>query len=217
MKKQNSILSTKVLTTAQSQLLKNFYFYENDFIKTKVLPFEKGSSNNVSVFTSQNAVKSISKLKFFKEEVKNVYCVGDKTADLLKQLGKNILFVGYSSRELALEIVKLEKSEVDFFCGSIRKKDLPDILHENGIRVNEYIVYETEKVSKKINSIFDGILFFSPSAVESYLLKNKAKDSVAFCIGKSTSSTAFKEFKEVFVAEETTIESVIESTLKYFN
>jgi len=33
---------------------------------------------------------------------------------------------------------------------------------------------------------FDGILFFSPSAVESYLKSNTIKDEMCFCIGETT-------------------------------
>ncbi len=217
MKKQNTILSTKVLTIAQKQLLGSFKFYENNFIKINRVAFNIEKTSGLSIFTSQNAVKSISNFEFFNDGVQDVYCVGDKTANLLKELGKNVLFTGYSSKELALEIIKGKDREVDFFCGSIRKKDLPFILNENEIKVNEYIVYETEKTSKQIDFDFDGVLFFSPSAVESFLLKNKAKDSIAFCIGESTSIAALKEFKKVFSSEYTTIESVIECTLKYFN
>lgn len=217
MKQRKTILSTKILTLDQKELLASFELIDNDFILIKSLPFDVNNISEIAVFTSQNAVKKILEYDFFKNEIKDVCCVGDKTTTLLNRLGKNVLYTGSSSKELAIEVVRQGHKEVDFFCGTIRKKDLPNILAENEIKVNEILVYETKKVGRKIEQAFDGILFFSPSGVQSYLLKNKARDSVAFCIGETTKSEALKDFKTVCVAETTTIESVIDSTLKYFN
>ena len=217
MKNQTSILSTKVLLPAQKQTLSEFYYVESDFIEVKPLPFSINKTSETAVFTSQNAVKSIADLTYFKEEIKDVYCVGAKTTELLTQLGKKVVFTAFSSKELALEILKREHKAVDFFCGTIRKNDLPEILKSNQVTVNEFIVYETIKVSQVINRNFEGILFYSPSAVQSYLLKNKENNSIAFCIGTSTGDEALKNFKTVIKAETTTVESVIATVIKYFN
>jgi len=66
-------------------------------------------------------------------------------------------------------------------------------------------MYSPEVVSKNIK----GVLFFSPSAIESYLQKNTA-DKVAFCIGASTKKEAYKYFEKVEIAQIPTVESVIE-------
>lgn len=210
-------MSTKVLLPIQKEILDKFDYVEYDFIEIKPLPLSIINRSEVAVFTSQNAVKVIADLTYFKEEIKDVYCVGEKTTALLIQLGKKVLFTASSSKDLALEILKREHQSIDFFCGTIRKNELPDILTNNHVTVNEYIVYETIKVSQSINRIFEGVLFFSPSAVQSYLLKNKENNSIAFCIGASTGDEATKSFKTVIKAETTTVESVAESVVKYFN
>ncbi|UWX55097.1 uroporphyrinogen-III synthase [Maribacter litopenaei] len=55
----------------------------------------------------------------------------------------------------------------------------------------------------------EGILFYSPSTIESYLLKNKP-NQVAYCIGETTAKEARKHFKEVKVANIPDMESVID-------
>ena len=69
------------------------------------------------------------------------------------------------------------------------------------------------KITKKL----DGILFFSPSAVESYLTNNKIKNEVCFCIGTTTASALeTKKIKNIVIAETPTIEEVIEEVIEYY-
>ena len=68
-----------------------------------------------------------------------------------------------------------------------------------------------EVVSKNIV----GVLFYSPSTIESYLQKNTV-DVVAFCIGESTAKEARKHFNTVKVAKVPTVESVIELVNLYY-
>ena len=74
---------------------------------------------------------------------------------------------GYAA-DLA-EIISLiyGKESYTFFSGNLRRDVLPNTLKENGITCNEIEVYETNITSKKIKEKLDGILIFSPSAVES--------------------------------------------------
>ena len=57
------------------------------------------------------------------------------------------------------------------------------------------------------------MLFFSPSGVESYTLKNDLNDVTAFCIGKTTAAAAKKYTDSIVIAKETTIESVLKSVV----
>ncbi|HSQ45738.1 MAG TPA: uroporphyrinogen-III synthase, partial [Lutibacter sp.] len=123
-----------------------------------------------------------------------------------------------SSEELADEILlNKEIEEVHFFCGNLRRNELPEILTENNIKVNEVEVYSTNFKPVTIKSTYDGIRFFSPSSVKSYLLKNTDTQSVAFCIGNTTAAEAVDDFENVFVADEPTVENVIESVNQYFD
>ena len=56
---------------------------------------------------------------------------------------------------------------------------------------------------------FSGVLFYSPSTVESYMQDNST-DKIAFCIGESTAKEARKHFENVQVAKLPTVESVLE-------
>ena len=60
-------------------------------------------------------------------------------------------------------------------------------------------------------------MFFSPSGVKSFYADNEIENRPAFCIGKTTSSEAKKHTNNVFEAEKTTVESVIEKACKILN
>ena len=104
---------------------------------------------------------------------------------------------------------EMKGDSVTYFCSNLRLDTLTRILTENKIKVNEVEAYKTMYSSEVVSENIKGVLFFSPSAIESYLQKNTA-DKVAFCIGPSTAKEAKKYFEKVEVAQLPTVESVIE-------
>ncbi|WP_395053099.1 uroporphyrinogen-III synthase [Flavobacterium sp.] len=233
MTKQTNILSTKKLLPNQKQQLldANFLVIEEDFIETKIKNFEFSSFGGVSegrgglkvnenlIFTSQNAVQSIlNHPKCEDLKSKNVFSVGMKTKDLLTENGFNVIaYTGYAS-DLA-EIISLVYSNetFTFFSGNLRRDILPETLKENGIIFNEIEVYETNLISKKITQKLDGILFFSPSAVESYLKSNTIKEEMCFCIGETTAEALEnKKIKNITIADKPSVENVIEEVIEYY-
>lgn len=213
MQNQIRILSTKKLLSNQKQFLlnANFNLIEADFIQTTNKNFDLKNINDNLIFTSQNAVHSIlqnpdsSKLK-----EKNVFCVGLKTKALLEENGFNVIaYTGYAA-DLA-EIIALiySKKSYTFFSGNLRRDTLPDFLKEAGIQFNEIEVYETRITPQKINAPIDGILFFSPSGVESYLKDNKIKNEICFCIGTTTAEALEKTTKNIIIANQPTVENTI--------
>lgn len=221
MTKQINIVSTKKLLPNQKQLLldANIQLIEEDFIKTTFLSPPLEGLGEALIFTSQNAVESIlhhQKCQDLKS--KNVFSVGMKTKDLLTENGFNVIaYTGYAS-DLA-EIISLiyNKESYTFFSGNLRRAILPDTLKENGITFNEIEVYETNMTSKKITNKLDGILFFSPSAVESYLKMNTIKDEMCFCIGETTAeSLENKKIKNIIIADKPSVENVISDVLEYY-
>lgn len=221
MTKQINIVSTKKLLPNQKQLLldRDFVVIEEDFIATKIKNFELSKINDNLIFTSQNAVQSVllhpncSELKS-----KNVFCIGLKTKKLLAENGFNVIaYTGYAA-DLA-EIISLiyNKESYTFFSGNLRRDILPNTLKENEIAFNEIEVYETSITSKKVTSKVDGILFFSPSAVESYLKLNTIKNEFCFCIGDTTAETLEKNnIKNIIIAEKPSVENVLEAVIYYF-
>lgn len=207
------ILSTKKLLSNQKQFLlnANFNLLEADFIKTENKPFELNTINDNLIFTSQNAVLSLlENPDAIKLKEKNVFCVGIKTKALLEENGFNVIaHTGYAS-DLA-EIIALiyGKESFTFFSGNLRRDTLPDFLKEANVKFNEIEVYETHLTPQKITTPLDGILFFSPSGVESYLRENKIKNEMCFCIGTTTAEALENTTKSIIIANQPTVENTI--------
>jgi uroporphyrinogen-III synthase len=164
------------------------------------------------VITSKNSVASLLH-NFSAEELQfnNIYCVGRRTKALIeKRIGK-VQQAEKNAQKLAEFLKKeLQKGEsVTFFCGDLRRDELPDILTEHGIFVEEVEAYKAIYSAKKIDDEVHGVLFYSPSTVTSYLEKNEP-NRIAFCIGETTAAEAKKHFKQALVAKVPTVESVIE-------
>lgn len=223
---QNSvrIVSTKVLLSNQKQELlnANFDVVEADFIKTVDRDFELTELNDNLIFTSQNAVRSFFKHPKFEElkpklQQKNVFCVGLKTKILLSEAGFNVVaYTGYAS-DLAEIITLIYANEsYTFFSGNLRRETLPEALKEAGVKFNEIQVYETSLTPHKIKTPADAILFFSPSGVESYLKENSIKKETCFCIGETTAGALEKITKNIVIANQPSVEDVIEDVIEEY-
>lgn len=218
MTKLKTILSTKVLLKHQKQLLldANFVVIEADFIKTTFIDFDLKSNKETLLFTSQNAVNAILNHRKIEDlKLKTTFCVGLKTKALLQENGFKVEVYTSYAEDLA-EIISLIYADESFtfFSGNLRRDTLPNALAENGIRFNEIQVYETELISQKTTSNPDGILFFSPSAVESYLKLNTIKNEICFAIGKTTAAELENhKIKNIKIAATPTIESVINKAI----
>lgn len=220
---QISILSTKTLSGEQRRafLEANFDLLEQDFIEIKNNLFELNTINTNLIFSSQNAVLSLMEQNGWEVlKTKSVFCVGIKTKELLELNGFKVdVYMDYAS-ELA-EIITLiyNKESYTFLSGNLRKETLPVALKSEGITFNEIEVYQTKLAPFKISDQekFDGILFFSPSAVESYLTNNKIKNEICFCVGNTTAKTLeLNKVKNIVIAETPTIEEVIEEVIEYY-
>ena len=109
----------------------------------------------------------------------------------------------------------MEGSEVCYFCSDIRLDDIPKLLKKNSFIVNEITAYSTRLEAPKLPQSVEGVLFFSPSTIQSFLKKN-SPNCTAYCIGQTTAKEAKKYFKEVHIAKIPTIESVIELVCNNF-
>jgi uroporphyrinogen-III synthase len=218
--KKINILSTKVLSETQRAILMNadFNLIEADFITTQNTDFEIKNINDNLIFTSQNAVQSVLQHKDLKSLMKkNAFCVGLKTKILLSENGFNVdVYTGYAE-DLAEIITLIHSSEsFTFFSGNLRRETLPSALKEAGVKFNEVKVYETTLTPHKIKTTADGLLFFSPSAVESYLKENTIKKETCFCIGETTASALEKITQNIIVADNPAIEDVIEDCINEY-
>ena len=220
-----SLLSTKTLSPIQKQELvkANIHVIEADFIKTENASFEIKNLNKNLIFTSQNAVLSILQHPTIEQvKQKTVFCVGLKTKELLNENGFTVeAYTGFAE-DLA-EIITLVYADESFtfFSGNLRKDTLPEMLTENQIMFNEIKVYDTTLTPHKISDKLDGILFFSPSAVNSYLQKNTIANEKLFCIGNSTADAlrnvlSENKIKNIKTAFQPSVENVIEQAIEYY-
>ncbi|RZJ72029.1 uroporphyrinogen-III synthase [Flavobacterium sp.] len=218
------ILSTKKLKSNQKQFLLNakFSLVEADFIRVTELPFRLTEINQNLIVTSQNSAKALAAHPEIQDIRRNpVFCVGSKTADLLDELGFTVQESADNAQELANLIVKEYPTEsFTFFSGNIRRNELPMALMEADVEMNEIEVYETELTPVEIKSEINGILFFSPSAVKSFVSKHELANQVCFCIGQTTAA----EIQRVtgsnpvttIIANQPTIESTIAKCVNYY-
>lgn len=211
------ILSTKTLLNNQREALVNagFNVIEADFIKTKSNPFQLNEINENLIFTSQNAVQSfLLDPKSAELKSKNVFCVGLKTKIMLSENGYNVVaYTGYAE-DLSEIITLIYSSEsYTFFSGNLRRETLPKALKEAKIKFNEIQVYETALTPQKIKVPVEAIMFFSPSGIESYVKENKIKNETCFCIGTTTASALEGITKNIVIADQPTIEDVIEDVI----
>ncbi|WP_179344706.1 hydroxymethylbilane synthase [Winogradskyella ursingii] len=213
--KETNIYSTKKLTDEQLQLFHNDVVAESsDAIKINPNRLTKSIVRNEIenvIITSKNAVDALlTNFSAPELQFKNIYCVGRKTKRAIeKRIGK-VKHQAASAENLAQHLVEfMDGTEATYFCSNLRLDTIPMVLAENNITVNEVEAYETKFDADKIEGDLDGILFFSPSTVEAYLKKNKAK-GIAFCIGETTAKEARKHFEDVRVAKVPLVERVIE-------
>ncbi len=210
-----TVLSTKKLTESQRILLlqAGIGLVEYDAIAIETLDFQVGENIENAIITSQNTVKAIANKNV---RIENCFCVGEKTKKLLEVSGYQVKIMAEYGKELAEIIIdQFAGQQFTFFCGNLRREELPEMLKENKIRFTEVEVYKTVLKPKKIDRTFDGILFFSPSAVESFTKENTLKNTKAFCIGTTTGAEVEKYTDKIILANHPTIENVIVQVVRY--
>lgn len=214
------LLSTKKLKPNQRELLLNagLSFVEYDAIQIKSVAFTLPRKLEHIIITSQNGARAFID-QFFQEErvpaAVNCFSVGSKTTALLAENGIKMTKNAANASELAQFIAIMHKNETfTYFCGKQRRDELPSILKEAGVSCNEVVVYETSLNEQVFDSVFDGVLFYSPSGVSAFAKAN-TKQTIAFCIGETTATEAKIYFNPVVVSNATTIESTIAKAVNY--
>ncbi len=227
LKKKIEILSTKLLDRVVAP--DDIIIEEIPFIETREIDDEnvKKRIQQLStqlvnaIFTSSYAAEIAGKY-VTKSQSWKIFCLGNKTKDTLSHFfpGAAIAGVAENAADLAWTIMKdISVKSVTFFCGNQRRDELPEILVQNGIDMEEVMVYETLSKSFVITKDYDGILFFSPSAVESFFSKNKINDrTLCFAIGNTTAS-AIEKFtsNKIIIAAKATQHSILDTAIATLN
>jgi len=214
------VLSTKKLQPNQKQYLINagLSVLEADFIGVHYKPFTLQNATPNIIFTSQNAFKSFllnDNAAKFKDST--VFCVGAKTKGVIEKNGYKVSASADTAEDLASIIINDYKDEsFTFFSGSMRRDTLPDALAAATINYTEIEVYETVLTPHTITAKLDGLLFFSPSGIESYLSANAITTETCFCIGATTAAVLTGVTENVVVANKPSVENVIVQVRNYW-
>lgn len=214
------ILSTRKLQPNHKQFLLNagLAVVEADFIRIKLKSFQAGNIEANLIFTSTNAFKSFlqhSESANFKEST--IFCVGQSTAQYIEQHGYEVEATADYAVELAEVITNgYGEERFTFFSGNLRRDTLPNALSKAEVVFNEIEVYETILTPSEIKAEVNGILFFSPSGVESFLKENKIKGQTCFCIGTTTAEALKAVTENIIIANKPTVENVIIQCINYY-
>ncbi len=168
------------------------------------------------IFTSANAVKAYQKIidrHGLEMQHKKLHCLQGETSKSAARLQNvEIISRAKNAQELAHAILKHQDVEkASFFCGNKRRDTLPRLLRQQNIVVDETVLYRTVLVAHQIAEPYQAVLFFSPSAVESFFQNNHlARHIPCFCIGDTTKN-ALRQFadNESVVARDCSQEGVL--------
>tara|TARA_B100001057_G_scaffold190053_1_gene190821 strand:- start:140 stop:802 length:663 start_codon:yes stop_codon:yes gene_type:complete len=205
-------LSEQQRSSAQKAVLK---IKEIALTKIEHLDFPKNlPAAEAWIFTSQNAVKNLSQAHF----AGKVYASGKQTAKALKEKGFE---TKSGASETALNLAKLIAEDgvqsALFFCGNLRRNELPNDLAKKGVQLKELVVYHTLLEPKKIPSQKgDALFFMSPSAVESFAMMNEFDTELDYySIGETTTHTLRKKgIQKINTAKEASFEAMLEQYAK---
>lgn len=218
------ILSTKILdATLLNAVPENVEMDCISFIDVKPLEasifsaaLEQVSLTDQFVaFTSVNAVNAVS-AAISGSPVWNIFCIEEATKKQVQELfpESTIIDSAPTGAQLAELIVKYAPEQVVFFCGNMRLNTIPEVLKKHQIPCREIVVYNTIKTPQSINKEYDGILFYSPSGVESFFEKNKIADyTTAISIGPSTSKALKKHTENILESSLPDIKQMLKLTV----
>ena len=228
-----TILCTRPLDTdlieaakAQGIDIEEIAFIETTPIVSAALQAQvKQAATKVSTvaFTSMNAVEAVADVLQQQAPANwQIYCIGTTTNLLVKKYfgDKAIVGTANSAAELATLIANNKSiKQVDFFCGDQRRDELPEILRNNQVAVNEITVYTTTTVANIINKIYAGILFFSPSGVHSFFKHNQLPaTTILFAIGSTTANEIVKYTNNPIVLSNVPgKENLVKTMMQYFS
>ena len=214
------LLSTKILDFSFKQRLLGlgFSLIEFPFIQVEELShITTAISGEALIFTSQNAVGIAAQNNALRAEIQKLpcFCVGSKTQSLLEHLGAQVIGVAPTAEALKAQLSSSVKSYT-FFCGKRRLNTIELALKRQNIPCQIIEVYQTVLTPYTIQKPVDGLLFFSPSAVESYFSLPQKTKGPAFCLGPSTLN-AYQNFEtNGFLAKEPNASGMLVSIQKYF-
>lgn len=232
---KHKVLSTKKLEPSLVEQAKenDIEIIEQEFISIKSIRDQAildkiVSLTNDQIFnialTSANAVDALNSYMHVGDTYYvfkwKIFCLSGKTKEAVlnaRLLEKNIVGEATNARGLAKEIISQGVKEIIFFCGNKRRDELPSILKEAGIKVHEVVIYETVETPEISIADSDAVLFFSPSAVQSFFSVNTLKkDTVCFAIGQTTADSIADFIDNKIIVSEAPSQEMMLASVKFY-
>lgn len=222
-----TILSTRPLPASllEEAAHKGFHIDCLSFVDTEPIrndevaaQIKAAASHTAVVFTSMNAVEAVHHYLGQKPGWR-IYAIGNTTKLLAEEHLGTIAGTADNAGALADTIISRGEKEVTFFCGDIRRDELPDKLQEAGIELNEVMVYRTIETPHVLDKAYHGILFYSPSAVHAFFNSNSQlpESTDLFAIG-TTTAAALNTYttNRIYVADSPSKEQLVRDAMDYY-
>lgn len=170
-----------------------------------------------AIFTSSKSVTEVAALLTQKVNW-NIYSLFGATKEQVQlHFPQSVVHAtAADSAALAGEMLKDGIAEAYFFCGDKRMDTIPEKL-AGKIDLKQLIVYTTHDVAHKIEQHFDGFLFFSPSAVKSFVSVNAIDATTAcFAVGSTTAESLRPYTQNITVAAVASGQAMLDKVLEKF-
>lgn len=195
----------------------------NNFLSEKL--FQLAQTKITAIFTSANGVKAAANLLHKTTTNWDIACLDKATYFAVQEYFPNnkVVLTAKDGDTLGQALVahNFEGAPAVFFCGNKRLDTIPFMFKAHHIALEEVMVYQTQMKAQQFTKAYNGILFFSPSAIDSYFVRNEfPKNTVAFCIGNTTADALTRKLNHpaiVVQAAEHTVASLLEAAIIYFN
>jgi uroporphyrinogen-III synthase len=175
-----------------------------------------------TIFTSIHAVEAVyAFLQKNNLSASTIHCyaVEGRTSNLAIEYNFQIIETAKNGQSLAESIIKNNETSLVHFTTVDARKEMEDALTKHSIDYQKIMVYEKTINSISISKPFDGIMFFSPSQVDGFLMANKlGTDIPAFCIGETTKNhLANYHHHNIQVAKSADELVLVNTVIDYFN
>ncbi|MEL7586140.1 MAG: uroporphyrinogen-III synthase [Prolixibacteraceae bacterium] len=181
-------------------------FIEHPFIRIqfkrpdiKFLESIKGERVSLVVTSTYAAHWLVRFKKYFGSPAEHeLFCLSVQQRDILRKIRMNVkLAPEPNTLSLAKFIAEQNTGQkVIYLRGDRSLNDLYERLFAHGIQPHEMEVYKNTPMEKWINEAFDGYLFFSPAAIETYKASGNfpSPNGQIMTAGENTARTAWKMF-----------------------
>ena len=223
------ILSTRTLDSSliETARAEGIYIEEIPFIRLAPMDDDAlrdqlagyAPKNITAVFTSSNAVREVASFVSIPTSW-TIYCIGKATQQsVIDHFNVDRIHgTAMNARDLSKIIIKEAVQNIVFFCGDRRRDELPIALRKAGIEVEEVVVYKTMLTPSPVANKYDAILFFSPTAVESFFSMNLVtEDTLIFAVGETTAASARQSTAaKIIIAHNPGSEEMIQLLIEHF-